>query len=54
MELQKLQKMKEEIVKNYDTRGSYPETGRLCDKDLEQFRRYIRYPEKIDPGNRFK
>lgn len=39
-DLEKLQKIKEEIIKNYDSRGSYPESGRLCDKDLEGFRRW--------------
>lgn len=39
--LQTLQKLKENIIKNYDTRRSYPETGRLCDRDLDVFRRFV-------------
>lgn len=37
--METLQKLKENIIKNYDSRGSYPDTGKLCDRDLEGFRR---------------
>lgn len=35
-----LQKLKENVYRNYETRGSYPETGGLCDKDLEALSRW--------------
>lgn len=38
--METLQKLKENIIKNYDSRGSYPDTGKLCDRDLEGFRRW--------------
>lgn len=43
------------MYRNYETRGSYPETGGLCDKDLEALSRQVieNYLQRTNRNNTF-